>query len=128
MKILVLILLCSFAAFGQSKSCQPVHHAKVPALKGLTYSRARKILLAAGWQPLKTNSAATDVNVSSGNGTLFWRRGYIELETCSGAGVAACAFLFKDRFGNRLRVTTEGEDLPKDNAHAHVNGSRFVCD
>src|SRR5436305_4190233 len=128
MKTLALILLSSFAvAFGQSKACRPAQHAKLPAIAGLAYPRARRILRAAGWRPLRTNSA-TDVNVTSGNGPFFWRRGYVELESCSGTGVAACAFLFKDRFGNRLRVTTEGEELPKDKAHAHVNGSRFVCD
>jgi hypothetical protein len=129
MKTLALILLSSFAvAFGQSKPCRPARHAKLPAIAGLTYPRARRIILAAGWRPLKTNSSATDVNVSYGNGPFFWRRGYVELESCSGTGVAACAFLFTDRFGNRLRVTTDGEELPKDNAHAHVNGFRFVCD
>jgi len=128
MKTLALILMVSGIAFGQSKPCRPVRHAKLPAIVGLTYPRARRILLAAGWRPLKTNSSATDISVSYGNGPFFWGKGYIELEGCSGTGVAACGFLFKDRFGNRLRVTTEGEELPKDKAHAHVNTFRFVCD
>ena len=128
MKTLALILMFSGIGFGQSKPCRPSRHAKLPAIVGLTYPRARRILLAAGWRPLKTNSSATEVNVGYGNGPFFWRRGYTEIESCSGTGVAACAFLFKDRLGNRLRVTTEGEELPEDNAHAHVNGSRFVCD
>ena len=129
MKTLALILLSAFAvAFGQSKPCHPTRHAKLPAIAGLTYPRARRILRSVGWRPSRTNSSATDVNVTSGNGPLFWRRGFFELESCSGTGVAACAFLFKDRFGNRLRVTTEGEELPKDNAFAHVNGLHFVCD
>jgi hypothetical protein len=129
MRTLALILVFGFTVtFGQTKRCSPARHGKIPRVKGLPYSRARKALLAAGWQPLKTNSSPSDANVSSGNGALFWRRGYIELETCSGTGVAACAFLFTDRFGNRLRVTTEGEELPKDKAHAHVNGTRFACD
>jgi hypothetical protein len=85
------------------------------------------MLLAAGWQPVKTNSSATDVKVAYGNGPFFWRRGYIEVESCAGTGLADCAFLFKDRFGNRLRVTTEGEEVPDVNAHARVNGSHFVC-
>ena len=128
MKTLALVLLFCVAAFSQSKPCPPARHAKLPEIAGLTYPRARRILLAAGWRPLKTNSSAADVNVSYGNGPFFWRRGYVELESCSGTGVAACAFLFKDRFGNRLRVTTEGEELPDDQAHAHVNGYRFLCD
>ena len=105
-----------------------MRHAKRPAIIGLTYPRARKMLLAAGWLPLKTNSSHSDVNVSYGNGPFFWRRGYTEVESCAGTGVADCAFLFKDRFGNRLRVTTEGEEHPEVNAHAHVNSCRFVCD
>ena len=129
MKTLAFILLFSFGvAFGQSKPCRPARHAKVPAIAGLTYPRTRRILLAGGWRPVKTNLSATDVNVAYGNGPFFWRRGYIELESCSGTGVAGCAFLFKDRFGNRLRVTTEGEELPKYNAHTRVNSFRFVCD
>jgi hypothetical protein len=129
LKTIALILLSGFAiAFGQPRPCRPSRHAKIPAIVGLTYPRARRTLLAAGWQPLKTNSSVTDVKVSFGNGPLFWRRGYTELEGCSGTGVAACGFLFKDRFGNRLRVTTEGEERPKENAHAHVNGFRWVCD
>ena len=86
------------------------------------------MLLAAGWQPIKTKSSNTDYDISYGNGPVFWRKGYIELESCSGTGVAACAFLFKDAFGNRLRVTTAGEELPGEKIRARVNGSRFVCD
>jgi hypothetical protein len=110
-----------------NETCRPARYSKLPTINGLTYPRARKILLNAGWRPLKTNSSPTDVDISYGNGRLFWRRGYVELEGCSGTCVAACSFLFKDRFGNRLRVTTEGEELPRDNAHAHVNGFHFVC-
>ena len=128
MKTLALILMLTGLAFGQSKPCRPARHANLPTIAGLTYPRARRKLLTAGWRPFKTNASATDVNVASGNGPFFWRRGYTEIESCSGTGVAACAFLFKDRFGNRLRVTTEGEELPDDNAHAHINGSRYVCD
>lgn len=129
MKTLALIVLSGFAvAFGQTKPCRPARYSKVPTINGLTYPRARKILLNAGWRPLKTNSSPTDIDISYGNGPLFWRRRYVALEGCSGAGVAACGFLFKDRFGNRLRVTTEGEELPRDNGHAHVNDFHFVCD
>ncbi|MDX6501194.1 MAG: hypothetical protein QOG23_4454 [Blastocatellia bacterium] len=128
MKTLAIVLISGVVVFGQSKPRQPTRHARVPAIVGVTYIRARKMLLAAGWHPLRTNSSATDEGVSSWNGPLFWRRGYIELENCSGTRLAACAFLFKDRFGNQLRVITEGEELPKDNAHAQVISTRFVWD
>ena len=130
-QLFVIILVLSLAtamAMAQRKPCRPARHAKLPRVTGLTYQRARRILLEAGWQPLKTKSSATDVDISYGNGPLFWRKGYIELEACSGTGVAACAFLFKDAFGNRLRVNTGGEELPDERIHARVNRLRFVCD
>lgn len=89
------------------------------------------MLLASGWQPLRTKSlgvAGSDPDITSGNGPAFWRRGYLELEACSGTGLAACAFLFRDAYGNRLRVTTDGEELPRQKAYATVNGFRFVCE
>lgn len=116
---------------AQTKRCQPSKHAKLPAISELTYAKARKKLVAAGWQPLQTksfNEVDGDPDTKSGNGPLFWKRGYVELEACSGTGVAACAFLFKDAYGNHLRVTTAGEELPKEKAYATVTGFQFVCD
>jgi hypothetical protein len=123
--------LAANVAFGQERPCRPQRHAKLPSITELTYRKARKKLLAAGWQPLQTksfNEAEEDVDIKYGNGLLFWRRGYVEVEACSGTGVAACAFLFKDVYGNRLRVTTAGEEFPKEKAYARVTGFRFVCD
>ena len=115
----------------QDKPCQPRTHAKLPPIKELVYSKARKKLLAAGWQPFRTkpfNKADEDPDTMSGNGPIFWKRGYMELESCSGTGMAACAFLFKDAYGNHLRVTTKGEEMPKEKAYAIVTGFNFVCD
>src|SRR5918998_6315888 len=130
---LVSIMCCLVAGIApaQDKPCQPRRHARLPAIAELTYHKARKRLLAAGWQPLQTksyNEADDDPDISYGNGRLFWRKGYVEVEACSGTGVAACAFLFRDAYGNRLRVVTAGEELPRQKAYARVNGFRFVCD
>jgi hypothetical protein len=128
------VLICGLTtgiALAQDKPCCPHRHAKLPAITELTYHKARKRLLAAGWQPLQTksfNEDATDPDISEGNGKLFWKRGYAEVEACSGTGVAACAFLFKDVYGNRLRVTTAGDESPKERAYARVTGFRFVCE
>jgi hypothetical protein len=133
-RIWLAVLICGLAtgiALAQDKPCRPHKHAKIPAITELTYHKARKRLLAAGWQPLQTksfNEADTDPDISEGNGRLFWRRGYVEVESCSGTGVAACAFLLRDAYGNRLRVTTAGEELPKEKAYARVSGFRFVCE
>lgn len=116
---------------AQEKPCQPQRHAKLPPITELTYQKARKKLLAAGWQPHQTksfNEAEEDPDIKYGNALLFWRNGYVEVEACAGTGVAACAFLFKDAYGNRLRVTTAGEELPKEKSYARVSGFRFVCE
>ena len=133
-RISIVFLICGLLAgmaFGQSKPCQPRRHAKLPPITEMVYAKARKKLLAAGWQPLQTksfNEAEEHPDIGYGNGLLFWRRGYVELESCSGTGVGACAFLFKDAYGNRLRVTTAGEELPKEKVYAIVTGFQFVCD
>ena len=127
----LLFSLVTSVGLAKNKPCRPARHAKLPAIAGFTYHRARKMLLAAGWQPKQTKSsdkAETDPDISYGNGPLFWRRGYIELEACSGTGVAAGAFLIKDAYGNRLRVTTAGEELPNEKVYAKVIGLRFVRD
>jgi hypothetical protein len=130
----LVVFILGFAtniALGQDKPCQPHRHAKLPPIIELTYPKARKKLLAAGWQPLQTksvNEAEEDPDIRYGNGLLFWRRGYVEVEACLGTGVAACAFLFKDAYGNRLRVTTAGEELAKEKSYARVTGFRFVCE
>lgn len=123
--------LAAGVASAQSKPCRPARHAKIPAIRGATYHTARKRLLAAGWRPLRTKSPAradTDLDLTSGNGPVFWKRGYLEVEHCSGTGLAYCSFLFKDAYGNRLRVITAGEELPEEKIHAGVNGYRFVCE
>src|SRR5687767_9593739 len=106
---------------AQDKSCRPAKHAKLPEITELTYRKARRKLLAARWRPLRTksfNEADTDPDISGGNGLIFWRRGYVEVESCAATGYAACAFLFKDAFGNRLRVIAVGEELPKEKSYA----------
>ncbi len=129
--LLMTMIVSNRLCLAQTKPCQPLRHARLPAISELIYSRARKKLLAAGWQPLQTksfNDADEDPDIKSGNGPLFWTRGYVELEACSGTGVAACAFLFKDAYGNHLRVTTAGEELPEEKTYARVTGFQFVCD
>jgi hypothetical protein len=128
--VLACVLACGAAA-AQDRPCRPRRHAKLPSITEFTYHKARKRLLAAGWQPLQTksfNEADTDPDISYGNGRLFWRRGYVEIEACSGTGVAACAFLFKDAYGNRLRVSSAGEELPRQKTYAKVTGFHFVCE
>ena len=133
-RVATAVLMCGLAlgsALAQTTPCRPKRHARLPAITELTYHKARKKLLAAGWQPLRTkhyNEAESDPDIAHGNGRVFWRRGYVEVEACAGTGVAPCAFLYRDAYGNRLRVTTEGEESTSPRAYAVVTGYRFVCD
>ena len=127
----ILLISISFLAHAKEQPCSPNRHASVPALTNLTYHKARKSLLAKGWQPLQTkpyNTAADDPDVSYGNGKVFWDRGYVEVEACAGTGVSPCAFLFSDVYGTKLRVTTVGEEDSASKAYATVSGFRFVCE
>lgn len=127
---LTLIFSCSLVVASQT-TCTPAKHARLPAITEQTYHRGRARLLKAGWQPYQTihhNEGTKNVSIRYGNGPAFWKQGYRELEACSGTGLAACAFLFEDAYGNRLRVTTAGEEIPKEKAFARITGYRFVCD
>ncbi|HKY46246.1 MAG TPA: hypothetical protein VJM50_24350 [Pyrinomonadaceae bacterium] len=129
--VVLLVGLLPAVLLAQERPCRPAKHAKIPAITEYTYHKARKRLLAAGWQPVRTksiNDARTDPDILHGNGPLFWRKGYVEIEACSGTGVAACVFLFKDVYGNRLRVTTQGEEVPRSKSYARVSGFQFVCE
>jgi hypothetical protein len=133
-KFLLVVLIVGLlpgAVLTQERPCAPRRHAKLPAITDSTYHKARKRLLAAGWQPVRTksfNEADEDPDIAHGNGRLFWRKGYVEVEACSGTGIAPCSFLFKDAYGNRLRVTTAGEEMPRQKSYARVTGFEFVCD
>lgn len=53
-RIYLAVLLCGLAvsfALAQDKPCRPAKHARLPTITNITYHRARKMLLAAGWQP-----------------------------------------------------------------------------
>ncbi|HET9282139.1 MAG TPA: hypothetical protein VFR24_09290 [Candidatus Angelobacter sp.] len=126
-----ILALLTNAALAQVHQCQPLKHAKLPAIKGQTYRTARKMLLSAGWQSQQTIFPPVreeDQGVFYGNGEYFWKKGYVELESCSGTGLAWCSFLFHDAYGNRLRVSTSGEEGGEgENFHAKVRTVDFVC-
>lgn len=127
-KVILAGALIPVIFLAQQKPCRPSRHATIPAIRESTYHKARKRLLAAGWKPIRTITQRTGPDIFDGNGPLFWRKGYVEVEACSGTGVAACAFLFKDAYGNRLRVTTEGEEIARPKSYARVSGFKFVCE
>lgn len=109
----------------------PARSVPIPPLKGATYHQARARLLAAGWFPVQTKPpgviADNDPDIAGGNGRTFWERGYLEVEACSGTGLAPCAFRWADKYGNQINVTTRGEEAPEHKAFAMAFGTRFLC-
>ena len=63
---------------------------KVPPIKGKDYAEARKILINNHWKPVKTIILDEDGDSPnlSGNGRIYWPKGFYEVENCSGSGLA----------------------------------------
>ncbi|MDY6458134.1 hypothetical protein [Acinetobacter faecalis] len=130
MKIIILTLsLLSLTTFANAETCTPSKHAKIPNIAEKSYHQARKQLIANQWQPVRTINinTAKDYLMYSGNGWNFWKKGYTEIENCSGTGYAPCVFNFKDVYGNILKIYTEGEDSPKEKIYATISGYEFSC-
>jgi hypothetical protein len=93
----------------------------VPKIYGLSYDDARKLLIQSGWIPAKNHwTYGQGVEVQSGNGPVFWARGYWELDACAGTGAAHCLFKFFDPSRRVLLITTEGEESDAGEYHAKV--------
>ncbi len=119
--ICLAIFLVSGLAIAQERSCIPSSHAKVSGMAGLEYPKARKALLAAGWQPLLTHRVNEADETLMGQERDVWKQRYYEIVSCTVNGF--CNFLFNDVYNNRLRVVTSGEDIKS----AVVINFRFVC-
>ncbi|AMA07984.1 hypothetical protein [Picosynechococcus sp. PCC 73109] len=86
---------------------QSRQHTKIPSIYGLEYEQARQKLIAAGWQPQKQHWTYRN-ELWNSSGREWWDKGYWEIENCSG-GLVYCSFYFRDVYGNRLLVTTQGQ-------------------
>ncbi len=104
-------LIAPFNAYAQSLE-----------ITGLTYHKARAIIIEAGWTPLKTQA---DKQHRFGNGPDFWALGYFELESCSGTGLAYCSFQFENTKGESLRITTKGEEYHEEEFLRHATVEHF---
>ena len=105
-----------------SASPTPSDQPAIPKIYDRPYDVARKLLIKEGWLPNKRLPIhGQDVEVQSGNGPIFWERGYWELEACSGTGTANCLFEFVDPTGRLLEVVTEGEEDEDGTYHARVS-------
>lgn len=127
-------ILTSFLLFGvvfstattYAAQCIPKKHANVPNITEKSYQQARKLLIQNKWQPLRTlSNNSTQEDLGYGNGWRFWKKGFKEVESCAGTGLAPCIFNFTDVYGNNLKVYTEGEESAQ--YKAHVSNYEFHC-
>jgi hypothetical protein len=119
--LFTLVVMAVSPVLAQNKPCVPKTHAKLPVITDMPYPKARKALIANGWQPQRTRSAALPPEDGS---RVYWDSGYTEVQYCSGTGSARCGFLFGDAYGNRLEITTEGMNYP----NSGVAQYSFRCD
>ncbi|EAZ88708.1 hypothetical protein [Crocosphaera chwakensis] len=98
-------------------TCVPAiaqHHAPIPNLYGLEYEKAREKLISHGWQPHVTEYSFRSTTprplwTEYGNGKWLLEKGFWEVSSCSGTGLAPCLFEFVDVYGNYLEVKTIGQ-------------------
>ncbi len=97
---------------------------RVPDVKGKSYDEARKMIIADGWKPVAQEdevAMAPGGVATSGNGKIFWERGYVEVDACAGTGLGQCAFTFFDGGGMNLFVVTVGEQKEDNSENATVS-------
>lgn len=79
---------------------------RVPAIFGLRYSAARRLLATAGWTP-RPHQDATGGDDRTGD----YRRRFPETDACAGTGYAECRFSLRASDGQAwINVDTLGED------------------
>lgn len=79
---------------------------RVPAIFGLRYSAARRVLATAGWTP-RPHQNATEID----DRTRDYRKRFPETDACAGTGYAECRFSLRASDGQAwINVDTLGED------------------
>jgi hypothetical protein len=81
--------------------------------KSMLYSEARELLIDSGWQPANLNSVldCSDCQVDPTVEYFVRKLNYTEIENCSGTGLGFCRFVFENSQGERLIVSTVGNQV-----------------
>lgn len=90
--------------------------AVVPNIYGLSIDKARKLLEAKGWTPLRGEKPAPESREAD-----LVKLGIVEVDSCSGTGFGFCSFGYKGP-GGGLSVTTVG-----DGEYPAVSGYDAAC-
>ncbi|MBN3723156.1 PASTA domain-containing protein [Burkholderia sp. Ac-20379] len=81
----------------------------VPNVFGKSIAAARKILIAAGWQPVRPDEKPGPDDAAAG----LAKHGVIEAETCSGTGVGYCGYTYRNASAYLSVVTVGGDPDPR---------------
>ncbi len=85
---------------------KPCVRQELPKLKqGMPYSKAREMLLEAGWQAIFNRAILNDER-SAPVDYFFTEKEYTEIQDCAGSGLGLCYFRFESAYGEILYVTT----------------------
>jgi hypothetical protein len=100
---------CKERNFRRIKKSHSRNHPSLRGLvQGMSYARARRVLLNNGWQA--TYARWQDLPEFGREHDYYFDKGWREVESCSGTGMGYCLFKFHDHYGNRLDVVTEGDN------------------
>lgn len=84
---------------------------EIPKLKqNMPYSKARNILIKAGWQPASNQEQINNSNRSAPVNYFITKKKYTEIVDCAGSGLGLCLFQFKNTYGKMLFVTTANNE------------------
>jgi hypothetical protein len=86
---------------------KPCVRQELPKLKqGMPYSKAREMLLEAGWQAIFNHVQLMNSQKSAPVNYFFAGKDYTEIVDCAGTGLGLCLFRFENAYGEILYVTT----------------------
>lgn len=93
----------------------PAHAQKTPDLRqGMSYLKARKMLLQAGWQANVTNVMHKE-SLQQALQEWFIKRGFSEVDSCMPTGLGLCTAVFVNARGQKLYVQTSEPGDPSPN-------------
>lgn len=86
---------------------KPCVRQELPKLKqNMPYSKAREMLLEAGWQSVFNHEQLMNSQRSAPVDYFFTKKEYTEIQDCAGTGLGLCLFRFESAYGEILYVTT----------------------
>ena len=77
--------------------------------RNMNYAQARTMLIRRGWQPV-VNSEQINNRVPGSTIDYLIKKGYTEIDDCSGTGLGLCLFHFRNARGQNLFISTANNE------------------